>query len=438
MAARALRRSLWLVAGVALVSRADAAYSSAGTYEAESKRYGKNTITTPDLFYAVKVDARGAVSKLAGATLTVKHEEGGIGCHKTQSVSAGFHGFDHVKHTNNLAPGTVHPNLCTFTQTFTSAYPLVGTYREPDERAALTKACRARPAGVDRIVVPHPLFEWTYVTLWYGSGGQVIGGWGFDSIRYPPPKIAITCEPCPAITFQKRVVRMRADQQQTFDVATLVQGGLPPLTYTLGNVPTGMVKQGSLLTGRPIAGTYLSTMTVNGTCATGASTAKDGVQFIVEHAPIVLASQTATPSSLSKDGGAVKLEAKVTSQQLVVTAVRAKAVLAGKTSTVPLGLTSGTNKNGTWSAVWQVPPNGTTEWLKYGVLFEATDGDGKTTLITGNNMIEVKVAPLPSKPPAAPAPTSTGPIPKAPPTPPAPTTKPTSTAPPVVPKLPPS
>lgn len=147
------------------------------------------------------------------------------------------------------------------------------------------------------------------------------------------------------------------------------------------------------------------------------------LRVVVSYAPITLVSQSVTPASLPNAGGAVKLQAKLSSEQVVPTGVRAKLVLGTMPTYVTMTLGEGTYKRGTWNATWTAPANKTTSWQTYGVLFEASDADGKWTLITGNNMVELKIAPAPAsaKPPAS---SGTGTTP---------TVKPTTTAPPALP-----
>jgi len=139
-----------------------------------------------------------------------------------------------------------------------------------------------------------------------------------------------------------------------------------------------------------------------------------GVDEITYAAPMVsvtceslaLESASATPTTLSPVGGAVKLEGKVSSPLLAVTAVRARLSVSGKLTLVPLSLASGTAKSGVWSGVFQAPANLGTSNVKYDVTFEATDEKGSTSILTGTSALSFTVSGYAPKVPVLPTSTA--------------------------------
>lgn len=271
MASIALRGAALLLAGLFVSSTADAQ----AVWDPSSKRYGKTIVSVPSVYYAVSVAADGKVTPLSGSKITVAHEETGAGCRKVSSVSAAFAttaGFSAAP-----KPDVAYPNACTFTASsasFNVAFPLGPLTSVPAEMNALRLACRNRAAGVSKVLVPHPLLTGLQVSLSYGSAGE-------DRVRYPAPPISIACEPCAASSFVKKDVSLQADKVQSFDLATLVTGGVAPLTFKV-TPPPGMQLQGSVITGRPTAGSYVRRVEVTGTCATGAAVAAEDVTFVAK------------------------------------------------------------------------------------------------------------------------------------------------------------
>ncbi len=278
-----------MLAALFVSSTADAQ----AVWDPSSKRYGKTVVSVPSVYYAVSVAADGKVTALSGSKITVAHEESGAGCRKVSSVSASFTttaGF-----SASPKPDVAYPNACTFpasSASFNVAFPLGPIASVPAEMNALRAACRNRAAGTAKVLVPHPLVTGLQVSLSYGSAGE-------DRVRYPAPTLSIMCEPCAAISFVTKDVSLQADKVQSFDLATLVTGGVAPLTFKT-TPPPGMQLQGSVLTGRPTAGSYVRRVEVTGTCATGAAVASEDVTFVAKGMLVPTAPPTVKPPTVPK------------------------------------------------------------------------------------------------------------------------------------------
>ncbi|MGZ3449389.1 MAG: hypothetical protein ACXVEF_07300 [Polyangiales bacterium] len=256
--------------GLALLFVASTAGATV-TWDANSKHYGKTTVTVPPGFYGVRVTPAGRVINLGGSKVTVAHEELTNSCHKVESVTTSFaplNGFATAQ------PSPAYPATCSFgvaKATFPIAYPIgatgVGRMQEID---ALKEACRKRVAA--KVIIPHPLLAEFDVTLEYAGGGV-------DQLHYSIPMIALTCEPCPVPTFPTNNVRFAADREVTIDLATLVTGGSAPLSFKVAP-PPGMTQKGNLLIGTVAEGSYTRKLEVTGQCATGTSTVTRDFAFV--------------------------------------------------------------------------------------------------------------------------------------------------------------
>lgn len=403
------QRLTFILAVVAISSTAGGATQSSGAWDPGSKRYGKTTVTLPPAYYTVDVDVRGNIKAGAGSQVTVAHEEGGI-CQTVGTVSARF---DSAQFT---APTAVtHPNGCNFTRTFDYRYPLAPSSLADVEKKAILAACSALPAGATKATFVHPLLKSFVVQLDYPFG------FGSDRITYAAPVVAANCERCPPVVIQQKPIALVAGEPIVFDIRTYITGGVTPIWYDIQPVP-GMKKddyQDTVWRGNPFPGTWVIKANVLGSCKVGPVGATGNLTFIVQYKPILLVSSSATPSSLSHQGGAVKLEAKFSSEQLAVKSVRAKVMLGSTTAFANLTLAAGTTRGeSTWRGYFYAPENKTTAYQKYTVAFEVSDDKGQTALV-GNQLLGFQVGPMPAAPPS--------PTPLQPTKPPAP--------PPIVPKL---
>lgn len=246
---------------------------AAGTWDTNSKHYGKTIVTVPPVLYVAKVTPDGRVINVSGSKITVAHEDLTSTCHKVASVTARF-----VPSAAGFAPAqpnATYPAACTFgvaMASFPVGYPIGalggGKALEID---ALKKACRERTTA--KVVIPHPLLTGLDVTLEYAGGG-------IDRLRYPAPLIGVSCEPCPAPTFPTSSVRFSADVQMTIDLNTLVTGGSPPHSFKVVPPPPGMTQQGNTLVGKVAKGEYPAKILVTDTCATGTAVVSKDFGFV--------------------------------------------------------------------------------------------------------------------------------------------------------------
>lgn len=383
-------------------STAGGATQSAGVWDAGSKHYGKTTVTLPPAYYTVSVDSRGNIKAGAGSQVTVAHEEGGV----CQTVGAVSVRFDSAQFTAPTAVAS--PNGCNFTRTFGYQSPLAPSSLADVEKKAILAACSALPAGATKATLVHPLFKSLVVQLDYPFG------FGSDRITYASPVVAADCERCAPVVIQQKPIPLVAGEPITFDIRTYITGGVTPIWYDVQPVP-GMKKddyKDTVWTGSPFPGTWVIKANVLGSCKIGPPGATGNLTFVVRYKPILLVASSATPTSLSHEGGSVKLEAKFSSAQLAVKSVRGK-VMLGSTTTFANNFVLGAGTaigESTWRGSFYAPANKTTAYQKYTVAFEVTDDKGQTAIV-GNQLLGFQVEPMPSLPPSPTSPPTTKPPP---------------------------
>lgn len=263
--------------GFVVLLATSTALAAVGVWDASSKKYGTTTVTVPTVAAVVRVTNEGKVLSVSGSKVTVAHEEKTTHCHKVASVTFSYvpaPGFLPVKLAPNL------PDTCVFgapTATFSLGHPFGAGASVAAEENAFLAICRERVLLAKQVPFTHPLLRGAELTLTYATGGR-------DLIRYPAIPVSLVCDPCPAITFKPAKVTLTPDKAQSVDLAPIVSGGMPPLTYAL-DPPPGMTLKGSVLSGTPPAGGWIRKLVVTSSCKSGPPSASTDLDIRAIKAP---------------------------------------------------------------------------------------------------------------------------------------------------------
>lgn len=390
-----------------MVAAATSALASNGAVH-----YGMTKVSIPSVLLTVRVDNAGNVTG-SGSQVKVSHSEPGTWCHKVNKVtvvvyadpcpwSPGPGGWC------NYGPDNKYFSLCNFNEsdaTFNFVFPAAEQpYQVSQVKQAWIRECQASGKNGVQLTTEHPLYKRDLsmqknalsVKLYY-TGND------FENFKYPVPPVILTCDPCPQLV-TKDNMQLRPDQMVTLNMDSMVSGGIKPYTISFEKIPTGLIQQGNVLTGRPARGSYIGKFTVSDSCRSATNKVTGKFQFDVKEdfTRPSLSALSITPSTLPATGGDVVF--KVTaSDNKAVTAVNAAVSGPGFAMTVPLARISGTEKLGVWQGTYKAAPNTTSQDISYTVNCNAWDSDGnKSYSYKGGPVFIVKRKPagstMPSKP----------------------------------------
>ncbi|HQB38762.1 MAG TPA: hypothetical protein PL053_05750 [Deltaproteobacteria bacterium] len=353
---------------------------AATPYKTYGKQHGTTTISVPATLFNVRLDNKGNLTG-NGSTVSVEHKDPGTFCKKVDSVTVILGGKYYSQAAyHHASPSRREMNLCNFNRSdarFEFILPGINVPSQRTEVAAKWSAeCKASGRNGVTLTTKHPFFnEFMKVDMWYKNHDSYYA-------LYNVPPVILTCDPCPALTVRDSV-QLQPDAMTTIMLSSLVSGGIPPYNVRFSRIPTGLVQQGTALTGRPAAGSYRGTITVEDSCKSANNRIEKNFEFqIRDSTPPVIRNTAVTPATVATQGGAVLCQLTATDNKGVASA-NAYITGPGFTITLPLAKTAGTPQSGTWQATYRAPANRTAQDINYKVDFRATDTDGNNSPVTG-------------------------------------------------------
>jgi len=360
--------------------------------------HGTTTVSLPAHLCKVRVNNQGKITG-SGSKITVSHSDPGTFCKKVKSVQIVLNGTCNGQGCSHyLSPSKRMLDLCNFSANnvwFNFVFPGVNVpSQQTDIANAWAAECRGTGRNGAQILTKHP---------WFNKNVQlhmIYNNNDYYREFHDVPPVMLTCDPCPRMTV-KNSIQLKADAMVTLPMSSVVtSGGIAPYTVTFTRLPTGLIRQGTNLTGRPALGTYTGTVTVRDSCCSATNLVTKNFRFDVKDsvAPEIV-SFNVTPMAFNYTGGNITASVKalddVGVEQVRVILIKPNGQRSG---TPPIARVSGTTKNGEWKHSWKMNPNTTATPQVYGIQVRVSDTGGNlTTSQTISVTVPVKQA-RPAKP----------------------------------------
>lgn len=342
----------------------------------EGKRHGTTTISVPNVLFNIRLDNNGKLTG-SGSTVYVDHKDPGAFCSKVNDVSVLLTGNCSGQACyHHASPPRRELNLCSFNGSDVKFDFILPGINTPSQLGAVTAklsaGCKASGKNGTTLTTKHPFFNgYLNINVFYNNHENYME-------QYLAPPIILTCDPCPPLAV-KESIQLQPDSMITISDNMLVSGGIPPYSVRFNSVPTGLIQQGSSLTGRPAAGVYRSTITVEDSCKSASNRIEKSFEFRIKDsmAPVINRASV-TPATLEAQGGIVLCQLTASDNRGVASA-NAYISGPGVTMTLPLSR-AGDN---VWQANYQAPTNKNAQDVTYRVDFQATDIDGNKSNSSG-------------------------------------------------------